>query len=127
MKKKVVIHEFDPVIYPRKLWVVVTDNPKILRDNFNFEEDCENHFDTAAAFVFPVSQKETRLIGVCICFVKKSNMILKNIVHESIHTTSLMFHALNMSMGFDGGKDEHYAYLAGWIAECCEKVKLNKE
>jgi len=127
MSKKVVIHEFDPVIYPRKLWIVITNNPKILRDNFNFEEDCENHFESSAAFVFYCTHKETGMIGVCICFVQSKHLTLKNITHECVHVASAIFNGCNMAMGFDGGKDEHYAYLVGWAAECCEKVKLNKE
>jgi len=124
---KIQIHEFDPVIYPRRLWIVVTDDIKILRENFEFEEDCENYFERSAAFVFNVSQKETRMIGVCICFVRRKHFTIKNISHESVHAASSIFDGLGMSMGFNDGKDEHYAYLVGWIAECCERVKLNKK
>ena len=122
------IHEFDPVIYPRKLWIVVTNNPQVIKDNFEYDSDPENFFGGGhAAMVISCSQKETNLIGVCICFTKHKHLTTKNIAHESVHAASYMFSACNMSMGFEDGKDEHYAYLVGWIAECCEKVKLNKK
>jgi len=122
--KKVQIHEFDPVIYPRKLWIVVTDKPKILSDNFDYINDEDNSpFDTSHAFVFNCQHNKSKLKGVCICFTKKATINYKNVSHESVHVASNIFEDCGMSMGFSNGKDEHFAYLVGWIAECCETVK----
>ena len=124
---KIQIHEFDPVIYPRKLWIVVTDSERILRDNFEYEGDIKDVLETSDAFVFGCQNKESLKKGVCLCFLKKSLISTKYIAHESVHVASQIFFDCNMTMGFNDGKDEHFAYLVGWIAECCEKVKLNKE
>lgn len=124
---KTELHEFDPVIYPRKVWVIVTGSETILRDNFKYDGELRRAFDSSDAFVFGCQNKESLMNGVCVCFLKKSSMSVKNIAHESVHIASQIFSDCNMTMGFEDGKDEHYAYLVGWIAECCEKVKLNKE
>lgn len=125
---KVQFHQFDPIIYPRKLWVVITNNCDSIKQQFDYE--CENELDdiikTSDAFVFACTCKESREIGVCVVFTNRKNMDAKTITHESVHIASNIFLDCNMTMGFDGGKDEHFAYLAGWAAECINQVKTNK-
>ncbi|WP_052517122.1 hypothetical protein [Bacteroides reticulotermitis] len=114
MKNK--IHEFNPVVYPRKLWVVITDSEVFLNDNFETECDIDDFSYKYGAIVFPASLKETNDLGAVVVFPSKKEMTVKNIAHESVHIASVIFNDCNMTMGFDGGKDEHFAYLAGWAA-----------
>jgi len=125
--EKVIVHEFDPVIYPRKVWIVVTNNPQILTDHFNYIDDSDNSpFDTAHAFVFDCKHRVSGLKGTCICFTKKNAITFENVSHESVHIASSIFNDLGMTIGFNGGRDEHFAYLVGWVADCCNQVRTNK-
>lgn len=126
MKNKVTIHQFDPIIYPRKLWVVFTDNSEILKKHFDTECEYEEAMEKCEAFVFSCSHKESYKLGVCIVFLKHKYVNIKNIAHESVHIASQIFADCNMTMGFDNGNDEHFAYLVGWAADCINQVKTGK-
>ena len=117
------MHEFDPIIYPRKLWVVVTESEEFIHDNFDIEYDIEGFSNKFDAIVFPAQIKEGNYLGVIVAFRSKSEMSVKNIAHESVHISSVIFNDCNMTMGFDGGKDEHFAYLTGWAADCINSIK----
>lgn len=123
---KVTIHEFDPVIYPRKLWVIFTNDAKILTNNFDTKYKLDGFMDKSEAFVFPCSHKESGKLGVCVVFMKHEYATIKNIAHESVHIASQIFSDCNMNMGFEDGQDEHFAYLVGWAADCIYKVKRGK-
>ena len=127
MKKKVIIHEFDPVIYPRKLWVVATSKMTAITDRFLDKESKGEmvyiNGDHFSAITQKVSEKGSGRHGVIIVFVTKKEMTTKLIAHESTHAARYIWNEL----GEDETGTEANAYLVGWIAECCEKVKLNKE
>ena len=73
------IHQFDPAIYPRKLWVVISCNEKEVNERFGVDfED----MDTSEAYVFPCKDKETLNLGVCCVFRKRKYLTVKNIAHE---------------------------------------------
>lgn len=120
------IYEFDPVIYPRKLWVIVTDKDNELEELFDMECDITGFANKNEAIVFPCSLKENGKKGVAVVFQKKKYMTIKNMAHESVHIASVIFLECGIDMGFTDGLDEHYAYLIGWAASCCEKVKKGK-
>lgn len=119
------IHEFNPVIYPRRLFVSITDNEESLIDKIETDCDLSGFAERAEAIVFPCTLKETGNLGVMAVFQNKRFMSIKNIAHESVHIASIIFSDCGMTMGFEEGKDEHFAYLVGWAAECINKVKLN--
>lgn len=125
---KVQFHEFSPVIYPRKLWVVITNDCNAIKEQFDYEYENElkDVMEKSEAFVFPCTHKESRKLGVCVVFKNRGYMNVKTITHESVHIASNIFSDCNMTMGFDDCKDEHFAYLAGWAADCINQVKTNK-
>ncbi|MEG1838961.1 MAG: hypothetical protein RR220_06700 [Bacteroidaceae bacterium] len=51
---------------------------------------------------------------------------INTIVHESVHIASCIFDDCSMTMGFSDGRDEHFAYLVGWAADCINQVRTNK-
>ena len=122
MKNKIIFHQFDPVIYPRKLWIVITEDEQIILDRFDTLCDIEDFAKNSNAIVTNVIEKETKLKGCLLVFCTRKDLNIKTITHESVHVTSNIFNDCNMTMGFDGGKDEHFAYLCGWVALCCEEV-----
>lgn len=124
--EKVKIHQFDPVIYPFKIWVSITDDLKAISEQFIDHESGKelnsNHPDFMIAFTQNVQQKSDRLIGAIIVFKKKKDCTTKIIAHESTHAARMLWdHVGELESGVEAD-----AYLVGWIAECIEKVKLNK-
>lgn len=122
--KKVVFHEFDPVIYPFKVWVVITDNEQIVKNRFcepdNKELDIElKGYGATTSFL---KDKSTNKKGVLIAFNKRRHMDMNTIAHESSHAAKIIFEKI----GAEVAPHEPLEYLLGWIAECCDKVRRNK-
>jgi hypothetical protein len=125
--KKVQIHQFDPIIYPTKLWISISNDEKGLSERFvDFKTKnpldfslIENH----AAITYLVQQKESpTYCGVFIVFTKREYCNMKNIAHESAHAARFIWNYLRE---FEPS-DESDAYLVGWVADCIWKIKTNK-
>lgn len=121
--KKAIIHEFDPVLYPLKLWISITNNCEALSERFIWYNDgkIDIDFENDDAITGLVRQKDG-FIGVLIVFENKKMCNIKNITHEASHAVDDFWTRL----GERNVGHEANAYLIGWIAECIEKVKLNK-
>ena len=124
--KKAIIHQFDSVIYPIKLFVSITDNLSGIADKLE-EYPSGKPFKTKGAnkmeaFTQLVSEKESGYIGVLILFKSKTICSVKLIAHEASHASDKIWNHLGETHPGSGSN----AYLVGWIAECCWKVKLNK-
>ena len=124
---KVVVHEFDPVIYPYKLWVAVSKNLDSACELF-YDLDTNKPFvfnnkDKYAAMALPSIKIKGRYYGTLIVFESKKQMSTKNIAHESSHAAKQLFEHI----GANVAEHEPFEYVVGWIAECCEKVLKNKE
>jgi len=125
--KKAIIHQFDPVIYPFKLWVSISSDGAAFSDRFkdgdNGKELNVSVINEHEAVTYYVQQKEKpTYFGVLIVFSEKKYCTCKLIAHESTHAARFMWeHVRENGTGWEAD-----AYLVGWIAECCEKVKLNK-
>lgn len=132
MKKETKIHEFDPVIYPTRLWVTVnptfeyisemfyaltTETERVDIDRLHYDHDI-----FSIATTCPVSIKCDGWIGLLVCIWKPKMLDVKTICHESVHCADFICEQFGITNGsFENG--EAYAYLTGWIAECIEKVK----
>lgn len=116
------IYEFDPEIYPRKLWVAVGVPYAVIKDMF---EDVEPMADDTDAQV-----DHTRRIkpdvkgGLLIRFENRKAMTAANITHESTHAALEIFHYVDAYP--DPKNQEPFAYLCGWIAKCIDKIKTHK-
>lgn len=125
--KKVQIHEFDPVIYPYRVWIIVNKTPEVIAEHFNEYRGEQIVFmngdvDRSTAFAMPVCKKDNSSYGVVIFLRSKKSMTSSLIAHESSHAAKYLFEHI----GADIRDHEPFEYVIGWIAECCEKVKLNK-
>ena len=127
MKKETKIYQFDPFIYPFKLWVAITSDFSILAEKFYQGYDkselntsfIENH--EAATYI--VQQKDgDKYYGSLIATTNKKYLTTKLIAHEATHSARDFWDHMNESV--TGVETD--AYLVGWIAECIEKVKLGK-
>ena len=121
------LNSFNPIIYPFKLWVIVDNNPENLSKYFlNYDEspitDLNKVIDYFDAFTLAVMNKKDMNLGVVIFFTSKEKMTVKNIAHECSHATKILFEHI----GAEITQDETFEYALGWMAECCEQVKLQK-
>lgn len=114
------IHEFDPQIYPRLLWVTYGCPTAVLKDMFGNE--AQDMDKTANAEVINCRRMKPDVRGgVLIRFRNKKEMTMENIAHESAHAALEIFDYVNARISSDN--QEPFAYLVGWIADCCNKVK----
>lgn len=121
------VHEFDPTIYPYKLWVIIDKNPDGLADLFDEYSGKPIEFidrDTMGlrAFAMPVIKKENPYYGVVLFFRSKKSMTYELVAHECSHAGKYLFEHI----GAEIKEHEPFEYVVGWMAGCCEKVKNNK-
>lgn len=121
------IHEFDPVIYPFKLWIIIDKSPNAISDNFDEYSGKPIEFidrDTKGleAFTMPVIRKENPKFGVIIFLRSRKSMSFELVAHESSHAAKYLFEHI----GAEVKEHEPFEYVVGWIANCCERVKKNK-
>lgn len=116
------IHQFDPVIYPFKLWVAVTDNIAVLNERFCRMNgaDLDMKVDDYEAVTYYVKEREGNLYkGSLIVFTEERWMTIKIIAHEAVHVARRCWE----HVGEDVIGEEADAYLVGWIAKCIGEVK----
>lgn len=111
------IYEFDPQIYPRKLWVAVTKGT--FSDVFDTELKELGEYDNAD--VNNVHHKEKDLGGLLIRFRSADEITAENTTHESTHVAIEIFDYIEARI--DTNNQEPFAYLCGWVAGCIEEVK----
>ncbi len=122
MKKKLIIHEFDPLIYPRKLWVC-TNATVELTSSFELDEgDMIKSLEMNAVTTYITRNLKTEKLGVLVFCKNKKLMTVSNIAHESVHVADAIFEAIgghgeDFSIG-----NEPYAYLVGWVAGSIDEV-----
>lgn len=122
------IHEFDPVIYPYKLWIVVDKQPEGIAGVFRERNGADIIFENygiggvVKAFTMEVKRKKDGMLGVVILFRKNGDITFQDAAHEATHAAKYLFEHINADMT----EHEPFEYVVGWIAKCCEKVKLNK-
>jgi hypothetical protein len=127
-KAKVQFHEFNPTIYPRKLWVVKGKNclPNIQEmfsevdgDEICFSNDLCLGFK---AIVLSVQRKSDGKCGVLVWLREEYN--LSDIAHESCHVAMEIAKEVGIVADYDN--QEPIAYLVGFAFDCIKQVYTNK-
>lgn len=113
------IHTFDPIIYPRKVWITYDATVDELNTMFPsgnaFKEENVYYGITYARI-----DKDNNC-GVLIRFPNNKDAVQSwHIIHEAIHAAGYICDYIGIKADFKN--DEAFTYLATWIAECCEKV-----
>lgn len=121
MSKSNQIHEFDPLIYPRKLWVAVNVSYGVIEKTF---KDIKPMDENADAQVDHTGHLESNKGGMLIRFENRKAMTQSNITHEATHAAMEIFDYVGAVP--DPKNQEPFAYLCGWIAKCIDEVKRNK-
>lgn len=130
------IHEFNPQIYPCRLWVSIRPSYENVSAKFHgLSTDCQrvditknyfepNHFVIARTAL--VASKDTDgFIGCMVMIFHQKQMDVKTIAHESCHVADFICEQFGIqSRAFDEG--EPYAYLVGWVAKCIHSVVTGK-
>lgn len=113
------VHEFDPQIYPRKLWIAVS------KDTFSdIFEDVSVWDESADAMTETAYDKINKKGGVLIRF-ENYDIGMNQISHEAVHVAMDIFDYIGASP--DLKNQEPFAYLVGWVADCCQNVLSNKD
>lgn len=119
------IHEFDPVIYPFNIWIVVDRKPDIISKNFNENDGAPINFSkdelkSIDGLTISVQNKENGYHGAIMYFKSKKSMDFELVSHESCHAAKLLFEYIHAEIT----DHEPFEYVVGWVAKCCEKVKM---
>lgn len=123
---KIIIKQFDTVIYPRQVWIAAGDKREDIAANFTDDDGdpfCINpeRIENSEAMAFSVHDKEKKCCGSLVWFHDPERMTLRNITHESVHAANFIF--MDLGIKVDTDNDEAQAYLAGFVADCIEKVQ----
>ena len=111
------LYKYSCNIYPQYLWVAI--GKEGISD---FEEDIEEmETDTCGETIVVDNGSES---GVLIRFENVEYMTEMNITHESVHAAIYIFDYINADV--DVEHQEPFAYLAGWVAQCCRDAKNKK-
>lgn len=117
------IHQFDPEIYPFKIWVCISSSSTEADKHFldaRTDKEFENiELSMFEAYTCYVRNKENRFFGAVIVFKAKKYMTHKNIAHEASHAAKFLFEHIDA----DIKQHEPFEYALGWIVEQIYKVK----
>jgi len=128
MINNIELYEFDPKIYPYKLWIRIGVDFENIKENFLDGEGeeidgLESDTNKFQAFTMKVMAKDFNSYGVLICFRKKKDLSNYEIVaHECSHATKFLCE----HTGIDLNEHEPSEYVIGWMAKCCQKILRNK-
>ena len=124
------IYEFDPLLYPRLLWIV-NGSESFVKENFRkkggeelTDEDVDMRY--VDAWVCKCERKSDNTLGIVFFF--DSGIEAKQLVHECYHALTAFVSEINADLpDYDSeGMEEFAAYLIEWIFDCCWKVKQRK-
>ncbi len=118
MKKELGYYEYDPVIYPRKLWVHIgRDLEELIDAEF---DGCNPPGKEYGGVTYGEAvRKSDNRYGVLVSFKTGKDMTMDVCAHEASHACDDIEGAITMEHG-----GEASAYLLGWIASCINKARL---
>lgn len=131
------IYEFNPQVYPTRLWVAKHSDVSFdeidkdfyaldeRNERIDFKVDFEEPDANIYATTYPVSNKESGWRG-CFVLLNRKDMPLSTITHEASHCTDWLFEQLGVESGttFDNG--EARAYYHEWVFNRIYEVKQGK-
>lgn len=123
--KKPIIYEFNPVIYPRKLWVCIGLDTDFLNGHFHGSGYKKLNFDANTnydAITFDeIVRNSNGYIGELVVFHSKNDMRMGIIAHEASHVVDGIEKAIGMTHG-----EEPSAYLFGWVCKSINLARLGE-
>lgn len=131
--KRTKIDEYDPVIYPRKLWVsLYNDTMKPFTNRFCYRDGCElTDMDDSGetnARTYCVVEKSTGKYGYLVLIdsigLKDKAFLIDTIAHESEHVKTNIFEDIQLYTNVES--QEADAYMVGFIAKSIWKTIFSK-
>lgn len=124
--KKTVIHEFNPCIYPRLLWVVKGGSLEEIRKTLEFGELDEDQ-ESGGAVTISAYDNANKKGGFLVWFPCASDMTKNSywMAHEASHVALGIFDYIGSEVG--ANDSEPFSYLVGWAFECMDKVRKYKD
>lgn len=135
--KKRKIYEFDPQVYPTRLWVcknkdvTIEDVDKMFyalddaNERCRFKEVQEMPDFNSYARTYPVSHKETGWRG-CLVILNRGDMPTSTCTHEASHCTDWLFEQLGIESGTTFENGEARAYYHEWVFNRIYEVKQGR-
>ena len=124
--KKTVIHEFDPCIYPRLLWVVKGGSLEEIRKTLEFADIEDDFYNSGGAITISAYDNAKKKGGFLVWFPNAKDMSNGDwIAHESTHVALGIFDYIGSEV--TASDSEPFAYLVGWVFGCIDKVRKFKE
>lgn len=125
MKNNTIIHEFDPCIYPRLLWVVKGGSLAEIRKTLEFIELDDS--DATGAVTVSAYDNAKKKGGFLVWFPNPSDMTKHGLwmAHEAAHVALGIYSYVGAEAKAEDS--EPFAYLVGWAFECMDKVRKYKE
>lgn len=115
------IYEYDPIIYPRKLFVVDTLDEETLSEFCELDGKVVVPLkDCYAMTSIVVKRRSTGKYGVLVAFNPKEQIDNSTLAHEAVHAANNIFHSIGL--GYTLEDDEALAYFVGWIVKCLDKT-----
>lgn len=124
---KIIIKQFDTIIYPRQIWIAAGGTREDIAENFKDDDGdpfyiSPERIKNSEAMAFSVYDKNKTCCGSLVWFHDPDCITLRNVTHESVHAANFIFSDLGIKA--DADNDEAQAYLAGFVADCIEKVQI---
>ena len=123
---KIIIKQFDTLIYPRQIWIAAGGTREDIAENFKDSDGdpiyvSPERIACSEAMSFNVYDKEKTCCGSLVWFHDPDKITSRNITHESVHAANFIFDDLGIKIDTDN--DEAQAYLAGFVANCIDIVQ----
>lgn len=137
-EKTTKIHEFDPVIYPFRLWVMSNPTKDFLKENFfcmnpstkgywDFEDNDIPSSKICYAVTVPVKNKKSKKNGALVMLLDTKGFNIAMAAHVASHVCDILADYLELNVirsFYETG--EARAYVIEWAFNCINKVKNNK-
>ena len=112
-----ILKKYETEIYPFKVWVAIAqDRDEILKKFVDYTDGTPVKDVPQTDFVQCVEETKTGNYGALIVFYDESRLTHRTVTHEVIHAVGDLLQCI----GDEISGNEQTAYLAGWIADCCE-------
>lgn len=127
------IHEFDPLLYPTRVWAGVNVPSEDIAQKFyslltdgsvaDFEDTASS---SSVATCYPVVDKESKRKGIFCNIHRPKDTGVGVMSHEAEHIVCWICEQFGInSISFDDS--EPRAYLIQWAANCLNEVKSKKK
>lgn len=129
-KQKKILDKYNPIIYPRILYVCKNCTLKDLQDRFTTRSGTEisDKWDPSSeTFIFYAIDKKTKDWVILVCIGYKSDSMadyICDICHEAEHVKQSIFEDIGLPTTVDS--QEADAYLVGWAAKCIYTTFIKK-